>query len=111
MSYKRTRQRRRLPMGDIAGTISTVADVTSDPYFAETVCHVQQLQQIEHGQQVQVCAETPDGYVGGVGLRAAMPAMRAYVYAQRNQWVYPAAIAAILGLPLLIGYNLGKGAR
>jgi len=96
-------------MGDIASTISTALDVAADPYLPEVVCRVQQLTQIDHGQAVQICADTPDNVVGGVGISRAIPALRAYVYAQQNPWVYPAVIAAVIGLPLLIGYELGKG--
>jgi hypothetical protein len=95
-------------MGDVTSTIATAADVATDPYFSEVVCRIQQLKAIDQGQAVPFCAETPDGYGGGVGLHTAMPALRAYVYAQANPWVYPVAIAAILGIPLYIGYELGR---
>ena len=112
MSYHKRYGRRRLArggMGDVASTIGTVANVATDPYFPEVVCRVQQLSQIDGNQPVQTCTDTPDGYAGGVGLRSAMPALRAYVFAQQNPWLYPVAIAAVIGVPLLIGYELGKG--
>lgn len=96
-------------MGDVSQVIGTALDVASDPYLAEVVCHVQQLKAIDHGEPVAVCAQTPAGVVGGVGLRKAIPALRAYVYAEQNPWVYPIAIAAIIGIPMWIGYELGKG--
>lgn len=95
-------------MGDIGGTIATAFDVAADPFIPEIVCRVQQLKQIGGNQPVQICTDTPDTVVGGVGIRSAMPALRAYVYAQQNPWVYPLAIAAILGIPLWIGYELGR---
>lgn len=108
MGYLRryTQRRRRPAMGDV---ISTVVDVANDPYLAEVACRIQQLKQIESGQTPGECAQTPDNLPGSVGLRNAMPFLRAYVYAEQNKWVYPLAAVAILGLPLWIGYEMGKG--
>jgi hypothetical protein len=96
-------------MGDIGSTIATAIDVATDPYMPEIICRIQQLQQVGRNQPAQVCTDTPNTVTGGVGIANAMPVLRAYVYAQQNPWVYPVAIAAILGLPIWIGYELGKG--
>jgi len=96
-------------MGDLASTVGTALDVAADPYLPEVVCRIQQLTQVDRGQAVQLCPDTPDNVVGGVGIGRVIPALRAYVFAQQNQWVYPVAIVAVLGLPMLIGYHLGKG--
>lgn len=98
-------------MGDLASTVGTALDVASDPYLSEVVCRVQQLKQIDHGEPVATCASTPDGVAGGVGLRNAIPVLRGYVYAQEHPWVYPVAVALILGIPMWIGYELAKGGR
>lgn len=122
MNYLSTRYRRRparvmampamLPaMGDLSSVIGTAIDVASDPYLPEVFCRIQQLKNIDHGEAVTICAETPAGTIGGVGLANAMIPLRAYVYAQQNKWVYPVAIAAILGIPLLIGYKLGENSK
>jgi hypothetical protein len=95
-------------MGDLASTIGTAIDIASDPYLAEVVCHIGQLKNIDHGEPVATCQETPPGAIGGVGLRNAAPVLRAYVYAQQNKWVYPVAMAVLLGVPMLIGYELGR---
>ncbi len=107
----RSVRRVRGSLGDVASTIVTAATVVQDPYFNETVCRVGQLEDIEAKRPVRGCATIPDGYQGGVGLRKAMPALRAYVYAEQHPWVYPAAIGAVLGLPALLGYLFGKGSR
>jgi hypothetical protein len=96
-------------MGDISGTISTAIDVASDPYMPEIICRIQQLKQIGRNEVPQICADTPSTVASSVGLQSAVPALRAYVYAQQNPWVYPAAIAAIIGLPFWLGYELGRG--
>jgi hypothetical protein len=104
---------RNLPMGDAASAISVANDVIHDPYFNEAVCRVKQLQAIENRQAVPVCAKTAPNIGGGVGLRAAMPALRGYVYASQKPFKWPlwAAVAGAVGVPMLIGYALGKGSK
>lgn len=103
-------------LGDLSSIITTTlkgvsaaADVVSDPYLPETICHIEQLSQIKKGQRVQICGQVPPGLPGGVGLEKAQMPLRAYVYAEQNTWVYPAAIAAVVGIPFLFGYLIGKG--
>lgn len=109
MGYQRYR-RSRQAMGDLASTITTVLDVASDAALPEVVCRIQQLQAIDRGQQIDLstCAETPAG-VGAPWAQRALPALRGYVYAQQNKWVYPVAALALIGIPMWIGYELGKG--
>lgn len=112
MSYHRNRHRlgSASPMGDVASVVKTGAEVVADPYFGETVCRVQQLRAIERGEKVvPACATTPPNIGGGVGLRKAMPALRGYVWAERNRPLSYALVAAgVIGLPMLIGYAIGK---
>ena len=111
MSYQRKNRRRRRPaMGDLLSEINTAVDVASDPYMPEVVCRIQQLKAIGNGQPVGVCAETAPG-TPGIGQGPVMPALRAYVYAQQNTWVYPVAIAVVLGIPFLVGKMVGEGKR
>ena len=98
-------------LGSLSSTIDTAIDVASDPYLAKVICHVKQLKNIDHGEPVAICSPTPPGISGGVGLRNAILPLRGYVYAQQNLWVYPLVIAAVLGIPMLIGYELGKGSK
>lgn len=112
MSYHRNSPRVRsalAPMGDVASAVKTGADVIGDPYFGETVCRVQQLRAIERKEAVPTCMVTQPNLPGGVGLRKAMPAIRGYVWAERNRPLSYALIAAgVLGLPMLLGYAIGK---
>ncbi len=102
-------------MGDITdtitGAIGTAVNVASDPYLPEVVCRIGQLKNIDHHEPVAVCEPTPAGVIGGVGLGRALPALRAYVHAQQNRWVYAVAAAALFGVPLLIGYEIGRSSR
>lgn len=106
MSYHRN----ALPMGDVASAAKVAATVTSDPYFGEAVCRIDQLAAIESGSTVPTCVTTRSGIPGGVGLRRAMPALRFYVEASKRpgRWPLFAALAAAVGVPMAIGYALGR---
>lgn len=93
----------------VVGAAGGALDIASDPYLPEVVCRLAQLKAIESGTTAAACTDTADNLPGGVGLRNAVAPLRAYVYAQQNKWVYPVALAAIIGLPMWIGYELGKG--
>lgn len=122
MGYLTRKKKRPAPpaMGDVmssivnalstvTGAVGTAASVTQDPYLSETICHVQQLAENEKtGKITTVCAKTPDGRTGGIGLRKVVKPLRAYVYAEQNPWVYPAAAAVAIGVPFLLGYLMGK---
>ncbi len=38
-----------------------------------------------------------------------MPALREYVKAEQQPWRYAVAAGVVIGLPMLLGYALGKG--
>jgi len=105
---KHTHLAPRAGLGDVVSAITTAVDVTKDPYFGETICRVRQLSAIEKRIAVPGCNTTAPNLGGGVGLRKLMPPLRAYVYAERHKWAYVAAGAGVLGLPLLLGYVLGR---
>lgn len=105
-------------LGGVIDTIKTVSsaagaavEITTDPYFPETVCRAKQLAAIEDHKAVPPCTNTRPGLQGGIGLRKAMIPLRAYVYAEQRPWVYPVAIAAAVGIPLVLGFMIGKGSR
>lgn len=102
---------RKTSLGGIGDTISAAASVVNDPYFNEAVCLAGQLRSVERGEPVIRCATTAPNLTGGAGLRGLMPALRAYAFAQQNKWVYPVALAALIGVPMLLGYELGKKHR
>lgn len=107
MSYHRKRGSRGL--GDVAQTITTSVAVVQDPYFPEAICRIDQLRSIENGLHVLPCTNTPPNKAGGVGLRKVMPLMRAYVTAEQHRpWSYVGLAAAVIGLPMLVGYAIGK---
>lgn len=107
MSYHR-----KSALGDAATVVKAVAtgvDVVNDPYFSEALCRIDQLKAIEHGTPMPGCAVTPPNLSGGVGLRKAMPAVRVYVQAERYRpWSYLVGAGVVIGVPMLIGYALGR---
>lgn len=130
MSYQRSTRStlgprgrgRPVSMGDLSSelaaavakatpVIGSAAKVLADPYLPEAACRVAQLHAIENKLAVPACPTTPSGRVGGIGLRKVMPIMRAYVYAERHPIVKPVAVAAAIGVPVLIGFLLGRGSR
>lgn len=115
MSIIRNRYARsgRSPLGSTASSIISIlgtgVDVAQDPYLPEFACRLEQLHAINVGVAPGACSTTQAGLGGGIGLGKVMPAVRAYVYAEKNPWVYAVAALAIVGLPMAIGYSLGKG--
>lgn len=109
--YTNRRRRGRVmqAMGDVSSILQTGLNVASDPYSQELLCQVGALQTIAHGGAQPLCPEVPDGTPDTAGIANLVKGLRWYVYAQANPWVYPVALAAVIGLPLLVGYSLGKG--
>ncbi len=99
-----------LPVKQALGstTVSTIVDVSQDPYLSEVICRAGQLSDIEAGRAVKPCANLRDGMTGGIGLRKVVKPLRAYVYAEQHKWVYPVAAAAILGIPFLLGMAMAR---
>jgi hypothetical protein len=87
-----------------------IAEVIDDPYLPETACRVTQVYQARHDLPVKTCTPTVAGAgSSGIGLNRAIPVMRYVTYAERHKWVYPVTVAAILGIPFLLGYQMGRG--
>lgn len=121
MSYTRNRYRRPRPhvaLGDAASTITNLmatvgiaTDLATDPYLPETICRVGQIKALNAGKQPAACVVTPMNKTGGVGLRKFIKPLRGYVYAEQHRWVYAAAVVGVIGVPMLLGYALGKASK
>lgn len=96
-------------LGDIGSVASTVVDVANDPYFNEVICRVKQLGQIERRQGVQTCAKLSSSMPSV--LRPTILPLRGYVYAQQHKWIYAVAAVGLIGLPILIGVEIGKALK
>lgn len=95
-------------ISSIGGAISTGAGIVNDPYFGELMCRLGQIRQGETGRPITPCQQVVDGLPSPGGLSKFMTPLRAYVYAEQNKWVFPVAAFAILGVPFLLGYMVGK---
>lgn len=102
----------RVGLGDLASTLSSLittgVDITTDPYFPEVLCRIQQLAAIQSGAAVPACTDTPSGLPGGVGLDALIWPLRYYVYAKQHIWVIPLTIFAVIYIPFAIGRGWDK---
>ncbi len=101
----------RQGMGGVVETATTAASVAAsaltNPYTAEILCRVKQLEATNLNKVVLPCVTTPPVF-DSLGLRKFMPAIRGYVYAEQHPWAYAVGAALLLGVPLLLGYAAGR---
>jgi hypothetical protein len=103
--------------------IGTAVGGATDPYFPEVICRFSQLQALSKGRTplqalmgkkptvaVPACAKTPPGK-GGIGLERAVKPLRAAVFVNQHPIAVWAGLTAILGVPMLVGYMIGKRSR
>lgn len=97
----------------LAGIADTLASIGQDPYLSEVACRAAQIVALRKGPPYPVlqCTRTAPGLPGGVGLAAAVKPLRAYVTVKKHPALVPLGIAIAVGLPVLLGYYLGKRAR
>lgn len=110
MTYH-ARKPRPSAMGDalsaIGNAVSAIAGIANDPFSGELTCRVRQI--VALGTKTNVaCTSTPLRAPSPARLKAPVVAMRAYVYAEKNPWAYPVAAAAVVGVPFLLGYLVGR---
>ncbi len=109
MSYQR-----RHGLGGVSDLIATgnaaagiAASALTNPYTAEIICRVKQLEAANLRKPVPPCATTPP-VNDSLGIRKFMPIVRGYVYAEQHPWAYPVAVALAVGVPFLLGYLAGR---
>jgi len=100
-----------LDLQSIENALGAGVSVADDPYFNEVLCRIGQLHAIRTHAAVPVCQDTPLGLPGGVGLERVILPLRAFVFAEANPWAYVVGAAVLFGVPMLIGYQLGRGSR
>lgn len=98
--------------GTAADTVVSAAAVVSDPALPEVVRLIRQIHEAEKASAPPSKPGTkPPSYSAGVGLSAAIGPLKVILYARRNPWVVPAAAAALLAVPLFIGFSLGRSSK
>lgn len=101
--------RRPVPSGDLSDWIAkgaqilqTGTTVLSDPALPQIVGMVAEL----HAMQPP---SAPGGAPGaGIGLNSIVKPLEAFVYYKKHTWVLPVAVVALIGLPFILGYTLGR---
>lgn len=111
MGYFKRRYGGRPALGGVADVAQAAAELSTDPYLAETVCRLRQLKAIKNNEAPSPCIETAPGLVGGIGLRKAIRPLRAFVFAEQHPWAYALAAAVAIGVPVWIGYEIGRGSK
>lgn len=104
--------------------VGTAASGAVDPYLPEVICRISQLQALSTGRTpiqamfgkkptvpVPTCNSTPATAKGKVGLDRAVKPLRALVYVNQHPVVIWAGLTALLGVPLLAGYMIGKARK
>lgn len=107
--YRPRKVRDTEALGDLASDLTTAADIAKvaaeiirDPALPEIVQSVDRLHQLE------VQSGAPDGGAG-IGLRNVVTPLQYYVKYRENPILIGAlAVAIVVGIPMFIGYTLGK---
>lgn len=87
----------------VTDTVSAAKAIVNDPAFATVIGLINQLNAAEGGG-----GSSGGGSTAGIGLSAAVTPLRVVVYARKNPWVVPTAVAGVLGVPLLLGFLIGR---
>jgi hypothetical protein len=103
--------------------IGTVIGGATDPYFAEVLCRISQLQALSKDRTpvqalfgkkptvaIPQCVSVPPGQKG-MGIEVAIKPMRAVVYVHQHPITVWLGLTALLGTPILIGYMIGRRSK
>jgi len=84
-----------------------------DPALGETVCLATQLSRLADGKDPgRACARTANPNSDkGLGLSAALPGLRAFVWVRKNPIVASALVGTVIGLVWAVGYSTGAKRR
>ncbi len=131
MTYTTRKSRYAEPMGDSLSdlikcgqsAIGAAIGGATDPYLPEVMCRIAQLQALGKGRTplqtlfgkkptvaVPACAAVAPGR-GGIGLEKAVKPLRSLVYVNQHPVAVWLGLTALLGVPVLLGYMIGKGSR
>lgn len=97
MSYSR--------VSGVTTVLNAVTAITTDPALPTVANLVMELRSLEAKGDTTVSTQP------GIGLKRIVTPLRYYVTYRRNPILGYAAVAAILGLPFLLGYKMGKRKR
>lgn len=106
-----------------SGVVGTIAGGAVDPYLPEAICRLSQLQALNTGRTpvqallgkrptvpVPACKTTPPAQKS-IGVGRVVKPLRALVYVNKHPTAVWLGVTAVLGIPMLMGYFIGKAAR
>ena len=109
----------RAAMGDTWDTVKSLS-AGIDPYLPEALCRVDQIRALRKDRSpleamlgkgptvpVPSCYEVAPGQ-SGIGVEKALKPLRAGVYVYEHPIVVWLGATAVLAVPMLIGYMLGR---
>jgi len=100
-------------LGQIGEIATTTSAVTSDPAFGEIICQARILSRIADGRDDgSACAKTVITAANrdkGIGLKGALPALRAFVWIRRHPLL--ASAVGLAAFSLVWGWGYGTGRR
>jgi hypothetical protein len=84
-----------------------IKDVLSDPALPETTLLVKELYEVEKAKP-----KTKSIITGpGIGLANTLTPLRTLIFYRKNEWALPLTIAALIGVPFLLGMTVGRRRR
>lgn len=122
MSYEKRNTGVHVALGDTWDTVKSMS-ASVDPYLPEALCRIDQIRALRQGRTplqalfgkkptvpIPACITTPAGR-GGIGVEKAIKPLRAGAYVYRHPTIVWAGLTAILGVPMLVGYMLGRRSK
>ncbi len=122
MSYSKRNTQPSVALGDTWSTIKAMSSAV-DPYLPEAFCRIDQIRALKKDRtplqalfgkkpttSIPNCAVTPEGR-GGIGVDKAIRPLRAGVYVYRKPITVWLGLTAVLTVPFLIGYAVGRKRR
>jgi hypothetical protein len=112
----------RASLGDTWDTVKSMS-ASVDPYLPEVFCRIDQLKALHQNRTplealfgkaptvaVPKCINVPPGQ-NGIGVEKALKPLRAASYLYQNPSVVWAGLTAVMVVPFLAGYVVGRRSR
>jgi hypothetical protein len=88
----------------LKSVVSSASTIIEDPALPQLTKSVLELKAIEQKRGGSTGAK-------GIGLSEIVKPVQYFVYYKKNRWILPVVAIALLGIPMLIGYSIGKKKR
>lgn len=99
-------------LNTLTNALSATALVLEDPALPEVVSILRQFHALEQKAPSTTRPGAPKPpAVPGIGLKRAVPPLRALLWIRKNPWSLPVGAFALLAIPALLGYAAGRRSR